>query len=354
MTNKLNPPENICLLRLSAIGDISHMLPVINRLRNCWPDTQLTWIIGTFEHKLVCDVPGVDFITFNKRAGWRAYRDLRASLKGRQFDVLLHMQVSLRANFASAFINAKYRLGYDHIRSRDMHGCFINQHIAPQSNQHVADTFQLFLDTIGTPPSTMDWSVPVQDEDTQWAISQLGGKASFLISPCSSHPLRNWHAHYYAQIADYVIDRYHLQVVLCGGPGNFERDMAGAICQHAKNPLLNLVGKDTIKRMLALLQQAHALLSPDSGPAHMAACTNTPVIALHAASNPKRSGPYLSQEWCVDAYNAAALQYFHRPASKLQWGTKIEKPGVMNLVTIEAVRNRIDALAQAQQWSTAY
>ena len=83
----------------------------------------------------------------------------------------------------------------------------------------------------------------------------------------------------------------------------------------------------------------------------MATCVATPVIGLHAASNPQRSGPYLSRRWCVDAYDEAARQYLGRPATELAWGTKIEREGVMDLVRPQAVRDKLDQLAAAENWA---
>ena len=98
---------------------------------------------------------------------------------------------------------------------------------------------------------------------------------------------------------------------------------------------------------LATLQRAKALVSPDSGPAHMATTVGTPVIGLYAATNPARSGPYCSRAWCVDRYEAAARQFRGRPAAELPWTEKIEEPGVMDLVSVDAVAERLDALLRA-------
>ena len=111
---------------------------------------------------------------------------------------------------------------------------------------------------------------------------------------------------------------------------------------------LNLIGKDTLKKFLALLQGADALISPDSGPAHMAAGVGTPVIGLYAASNPHRSGPYLSQQWCVNKYGMAAQTFKNKSEDELKWGTKLEYEGVMDLIEVDEVTSRLDALAGIQ------
>ena len=165
-----------------------------------------------------------------------------------------------------------------------------------------------------------------------------------VISACSSHRLRNWLPERYAAVADYAAEKHGMRVILCGGPSDVERDMAAAIARLARTPLVNQVAKDTLPQLLALLARATVLLTPDSGPAHMATMVDTPVIGLYGATNPARSGPYLSRRWCVDAYDLAARRFLQKPASELPWTTKIELPGVMELIQVPAVTAKLDEL----------
>ena len=121
--------------------------------------------------------------------------------------------------------------------------------------------------------------------------------------------------------------------------------MGNEILRHLNCESTDLIGKDTLKKLLALLQAASVLLTPDSGPAHMAACVDTPVIGLYAASNPARSGPYKSQQWCVNAYPLAARLYLKKDSARLRWGRKIETPGVMDLIKPVDVLEKLDLLA---------
>jgi heptosyltransferase I len=110
---------------------------------------------------------------------------------------------------------------------------------------------------------------------------------------------------------------------------------------------MNLVGKDTLEQSKALLQRATLVLSPDSGPVHIASALGTPVLGLYAATWSRRSGPYTSLELCVDRYEEAARKYRGKPASELRWGHRIEEPGVMDLVqpgdVIEKLRSFMGA-----------
>ena len=100
-----------------------------------------------------------------------------------------------------------------------------------------------------------------------------------------------------------------------------------------------------LKRALAMFGRAHLLLTPDSGPMHMANAVGTAVLGLHAASNPDRSGPYSDRRWCVNRYDDAARAFLGKPAAELSWGAKIEKPGVMDLIAVDDVVERLEAFA---------
>jgi heptosyltransferase I len=109
-------------------------------------------------------------------------------------------------------------------------------------------------------------------------------------------------------------------------------------------PLVNQIGKDTLPELLALLARTTLLVTPDSGPAHMATMVDTPVIGLYAATNPARSGPYLSRRWCIDAYPQAARTFRGCEPQALPWTHKIEVPGVMDLISVGQVTTMLDEL----------
>jgi heptosyltransferase I len=134
--------------------------------------------------------------------------------------------------------------------------------------------------------------------------------------------------------------------VLCGGRSQLERDTTDAILAATTSPALDLVGKDTLKQLPALLERADLVMTPDSGPMHIANAMGAKVLGLHAASNPARSGPYSNRRYCVDRYDDAARKYLRKPASDLKWGTKIEHEGVMDLVTVH------DAIAAFERYVT--
>jgi heptosyltransferase I len=341
-------PDRICILRLSALGDVCHALPVVRTLQDTWPGTGITWILGALENKLLGHIPGIEFVVFDKKAGLAGYRDLRRRLAGRRYDALLHMQLAIRASLAAAMVPAQIKVGFDRARARELQWLFTTHRIAARRREHVLDSLFGFVERLGIPSRSMRWDIPLPPAAVDYARRAIpDGQPTLVVSPCSSHALRNWSAEGYAAVADHAASRHGMRVLLCGGRSELEKEYGTRIERLMGRPCVNLVGKDTLLEMLATLQRATVLLSPDSGPAHMATTVGTPVVGLYAATNPARSGPYYSRPWCVDRYETASLKFLGKPAADIAWTTKIERPGVMDLITVDDVVERLDALMAA-------
>ncbi len=326
----------MCLLRLSALGDVTHVVPLVRTLQAARPDTPIHWIIDKVGHKLLDGLPGVVFHAYDKKTGMAGVKALRHQLPPGRFEALLQMQVAFRANLLSAFIPAERRIGYDRSRSKDLHGLFINERIPDRPGIHVLDAIGSFCEPLGLRQDTVSWDLAVPPAAFEWAAAQWedDGRPVLMISPCSSHVRRNWYADRYAAVATHAQAR-GWRVVLCGGRSELERSMADAIQAQLETPALDLVGRDTLKQLPALLARADLVMTPDSGPMHIANAMGSKVLGLHAASNPHRSGPYSDRRYCVDRYDDAARKYLGKQAVDLKWGTKIEFDDVMELITVE-------------------
>ena len=73
---------------------------------------------------------------------------------------------------------------------------------------------------------------------------------------------RNWNIHGYTSVADYAVEKYNMQVILTGGPSGIEKQYGQAISQNVKHPVTNLVAKTSLKQLVAILQQAAAVIAP--------------------------------------------------------------------------------------------
>ena len=339
-----SPPASLCILRLSAIGDVTHVLPMLNCVRRQWPDCKITWIIGKLEYQLVHDIPGVEFIIYDKSTGNEANRQLKQTLKNRQFDVLLHMQISLRASLASRHIHATHRIGFDFKRARNFQWLFSNRKIPFVPKQHVLDSFLEFAKLMGVNTDIIEWNIPVPEEDKTFIQQSVPEGNYVVINPSASNAVRNWGADHYATIVDFLYEKYNLHTVLSGGPAQTERALSQNIAQESHNKPTVLTGKTSLKQLAALLQGARLVIAPDTGPAHIANAMGTKVIGLYANSNPYRTGPYSCIDYTANKYPQALMETYKKSVEEVRWGRRVRRDDIMEFIKKDDVIEKIDLI----------
>ncbi len=336
------PPESLCLIRLSAIGDCCHTVPVVRTFQSYWPETSITWIIGRTEHALLEGLSGVEFITYDKRDPRNSRRAVRRQVAGRRFPLLLHMHPSMRANFISLSVSAKLRLGLGG-RVNDYQWLFTNARTQAKDRVHVMDRFFGFAEHFGLTDRDLRWDIPLSDADKSFAAKHCAGKKPIIvISPCSNarfRNFRNWRAEHYAALTAWLIQEYDANIILTGGPTETEVRYGQGIA--AAGPVTNLIGETSLKQVLALIDAADLLICPDSGPAHMATAVNTPVVGLYATTNRFRAAPYFCQDLVVDKYPEAVQKEYGKTVDQLRWGTRVRDESAMDLITLEGVQTKI-------------
>lgn len=341
-------PDSLCILRLSAIGDVCHAVAIVQQIQKKYPTTKITWVIGKIELSLLQGLTGIEFVVFDKRAGFRGYLDLKKKLSGRTFDVVFQMQVALRASLASLCIRGVTKIGFDSSRAKEGHSLFINKKIKPQQHPHVIEGFKAFAEAIGVYEERFSWHMPVDESVMQKYLADLPLETPYVvICPAASKAERNWTIAGYAAMAGYLHAK-GFKIVLCGGPTELERQLSDKIKTHAScsnivnHQIVDLVGKTTLVQLLAVLKHAHLVLAPDTGPAHMAVTVNTPVVGLYAHSNPRRTGPFLFQRYIVNAYDDAIKMQYGKPWQELPWGTRAKGESLMETISVEQVKTSID------------
>ncbi len=325
-------PNSLCILRLSAIGDVCNTVAAVQAIQRAWPSTSITWITGKLEAQLICDLPGVEVIVFDKKLGFKAYTQLWKQLKGQRFDALLHMQYALRASIATLGIKARYKLGFDAKRSQDFQTLFTNVKVPSPQEPHVLDGLLAFGHTLGIQDMAPSWQIPFSEKDAAWAQAQLAAdKRNLVVVPAASKAYKNWTAEGYGEVIRHAQQR-GFNVILAGSPAQIELDLASAVETQLSEPVNNLVGKSSIKQMLALLSAADLVIAPDTGPAHMANAVDTPVVGLYAHHNPARTGPYQYRDYVVSAYQEAIQAEHKQPIETLDWRTRVQDKQAMKRI----------------------
>ncbi len=343
----MNKALSICILRLSAIGDVCHTLAVVQAIQKQYPKYQITWIIGKTEINLVKNIPNVNFIIFDKKSGWKGILQLWSKLKSERFDILLNMQTALRASILSLGIKAKQKIGFSKDKSREMQWLFTNSQIEQTDKIHVLDHLMLFAKKIGVTNLIPSWELAIPKTDIEF-VSQFINKntKNILIAPCSSNKKRDWKPENYAKLANFLI-KNNFNVIICGSPASNEQKVADKIQQLAPN-CCNLAGKTNLIQLAALISQVDLVLSSDSGPAHIATTQYTPIIGLYAIQNPRRTGPYNNIENVISVYDEAVLESYGKSWQELPWATKAKGEDLMDRISVEEVKQNLKNVLSIQ------
>lgn len=341
-------PQSLCILRLSAIGDVCNTIATVQAIQKQWPTTKITWITGALEAKLLESVNGVELIVFDKKQGWRAYQQLWSKLKDRQFDALLHMQYAFRASIATLGIKARYKLGFDAKRSQDFQTLFTNVKVPSPDKPHVLDGLMAFASQIGINDLTPKWQLSYTELDASWAENHLdASKRNLVLVPGASKSYKNWYAQGYSELIKHAQTKgWH--VILAGSPAKVETDLAEQVVELCQSDVTNLVGQSSLMQMLALLDKCDLVIAPDTGPAHMANAMNTPVIGLYAHHNPQRTGPYQYLDYVVSVWQQAIEEQTGQLIEQLSWRSRVKDKQAMNRITSDQVITMFDLVCEKE------
>jgi heptosyltransferase I len=303
----IEQPREVAIVMLSALGDAVHVLPVVNALKRAWPETRITWVIQPLPQALVAGHESVDeFIMFRRRRGgeaWRSFVEISRALAGRRFDLLINLQVYLKAGLITSLAKADIKLGFDRRRARDMNWLFTTHRIPPRPVGHVQDQYFEFIEHLGIEARPAEWRLRLTDREReeQHAFFHALDRPACGIVVGTSKPAKNWAPERYARLLEAIEVDYGMRPVLLGGPSAIERAAAERIMRETRARPIDMLA-DNVRRVLWLLDGCELVISPDTGPLHAARALDRPVVGLYGYTNPKRYGPYGRPEQVVDGY----------------------------------------------------
>ena len=334
----------ICIVRLSALGDIVMCLPLIKTLQKNFPDSKITWIVGKPFYPLVEDIEGIEIIPMPKIKSVKDWFKVRKLLQNQEYDILLGIQASMSAHLIYPLIKAKRKIGYDALRSKDFHGFFVDERIGFHK-EHTVDGFLRFAKQIGAK------EICYKSSELLSAKRATIERPYFVINPCSSKREKDWDYENYLPVIRSVKEKYGLTPVLTGGASD------KAVCAAIENELdgcINMCGKTSLKELSAILKDAKFLLSPDTGPAHIASAIGTPVIGLFAPTSSLITGPYFSKEGMIDKHSEVLLRFATKKEQSLGWNVRIYHKDAMALITVDEVLQKIDTFLSTGQSSVSH
>ncbi|NOS99609.1 MAG: lipopolysaccharide heptosyltransferase II [Phycisphaerales bacterium] len=298
--------QNILLIKPSSLGDIIHALPVLHGLRIRYPDAVISWLVAAPFAPLIADHPQLNhIINFDRARFGRMTRSAAAAsafiafirdLRDRQFDLVIDLQGLFRSGFLAWITGAEVRIGF--AAARECAPLFYTHRVAgtDQRVAHAADrnwTIARALD-IGDMP--MHFDLAVTDAERHRAADILTSvnidpTAPFVaLLPGARWETKRWSPDRLTAVIDQLWRDHSVPSVLVGAPD--ERDLCDSVASSTHIATPNLAGRTNLRDLVAILDRAAAVLTHDSGPMHIAAALNRPLVAILGPTNRHRTGPY--------------------------------------------------------------
>jgi len=335
------------VLRLSALGDVTLVVPLIHELIKKNPSSEVVWVTTLSTCELLGPLEGCRYLIVEKVEGltslWRNWKLLRKET----FDQLIVAQASFSAHFISCMIEAGRKIGFDRRRGRDLHTFFIDESIN-YKNEHFVDAYFQLGRLSGVPIANKpDWSLAFTHLDRAWAKSYRStGSKLVALHPHASKLVRRWTQSGYAKIIRKLLD-HGCTVLILGGSDDEEVSLNKDLASPSHHSLINLTGKLSLSQWASFLSEVDLLVAPDTGAVHIANALATRVLGLYAVANPELTGPYNSMDDCVNIYPMVAEEYSSKNANDFHH--RFHKCNAMEKIEPEIVWEKIFKILELPQ-----
>ncbi len=279
------------------MGDIIHALPVLATLRKHYPKAEIAWIVkNKFSDLLVGNPELTEIISFDSNN----FLQLIKTLRKKKFDVALDLQGLFRSGILAYFSKASHRIGFSKVSSRELSWMFYNHRVTPpQKAVHVVDKNLSLLEPLGISKYTYDFKIPISTQDLIFAKEFFASRKLvpkrdkiIMLNPGAGWPTKRWPAEKFIRLADKLTGEINSKVIMSWGPQEKE------IIENIKNNMNNritIMPQSTIKQLGAIIRRCDLFVGSDTGPTHLAAALEIPVVGLYGPSDPKRNGPYATK-----------------------------------------------------------
>lgn len=301
---------NILIVKLTALGDITHTLPALTTLRRALPNARITWLVEDSAQDLVRGHPALDRVLVWNRSRWKTLLRsgrlfalassawaFRREIRDTHYDLVIDFQGLLKSAVWVALSRAESKAGYGPGQRHDEHAWLaLNKRVAVSApDAHAVERNLRLLEGLGFPRLPLAYDFPIPEPRRQEAdhvLSQAGlppGTRFVAVHSMTRWPTKNWTPQHFAAVAD-AVQTAGIPVALTGGPA--DRPSIDAIVSAMKTPARRLDGQTSLPALAAVFQRASVVLSTDTGPMHLAVAVGTPVVALFGPTSPEYTGPY--------------------------------------------------------------
>jgi heptosyltransferase-1 len=299
--------RKVLIVRTSALGDVAHVLPALEALRQLYPGASIDWLVEPAGSQLLSAHPSIRrlFVLDRPRLKreWRRLWSwpgllggllrLIGELRRERFDLVVDFQCNVRSGLAVLLSGGRLRAGFARSDCPEWGGRLFTNHKAPPCPRgvHKAEKNLWLVRSLGwrggearpaiaIPPPHLSWARTVMD-------SLEGSGPAVVLHPAVSRfgEIKRWAPDRFRALADLLRAELDARVLITWGPG--ERGLAEAVGRPTVSPPI-----ESALHLAALAAAADALVAADTGVLHIAAALGTPTVGLYGPKDDRVYGPY--------------------------------------------------------------
>ena len=317
----------ILIVRLSALGDIVHALPVLSAIKHAMPDAQVDWVVEENYASILSIASGLrkrvivrakksfetaDAISFGGLGGYHAAAKY---LWNQDYDAALDLQGLIKSAIWARISFADRVIGFDAPNLREPQAAFLySETVTPghqasgPSGQHVIHKNLSILSALRITPGPLEMPLtPHASVDTTAAIEAAGARRGYIVlNPGAAWPNKRWPPERFGALAAALRDRTGLRSLVTWGPA--ERDLANAVV-NASGGSATLAPATSVSDLAVLMREAALVVSGDTGPLHIAAAMGTPLVGLYGPTWPERNGPWDPDDVVISRANVCVCHH---------------------------------------------
>jgi heptosyltransferase I len=336
--------NRILIVRMSALGDIVHALPVLSAIRAAYPAVEVDWLADRKYAGVLDLVDGISRRIIGRPGLPRA----AASMRSRRYDVALDLQGLLKSAAMARLSGATRVIGFERPALRERSAAwFYSETVPVAAGVHVIQKNLSVLPALGITPAPevrFPFVVPSSAVADQIASASMARGTGFaLINPGAAWPNKRWAPERFGAVAARMRGRHSLSSYVLWGRG--EDALADAVVA-ASDGAAERAPDTSLGDLLALSSRASLLLSGDTGPLHLAAAMATPIVGLYGPTWPERNGPWSKDDEVVS--RASVCECHHKRRCQRAGNGPVESRMCINDISVEQVAAAVDArLARA-------
>ena len=307
------PPKKILIVKLSAIGDVVQTLPMMEALRSHYPQAHIDWLVEEEACDLLIGHPALKRVLVSRRKTWQKRLFRRGAfwstlreignfiheLRSVEYDWIIDNHGIFKSGLLVLLSRGRRKIGFQASPGIADEGnyLFTKERYRPLNiEKHALDRYLDLIAQVGVGVGKPALNFPVPPDVLREAekLLQKNGFARhplIIIHPMAKWPTKQWPLANFGKVA-HALAQKGASVVFTGGPD--DEKPVREVWQGIPTPpqVLNLVGQTNLLELAGLFSLADLVLTPDTGPMHLAAAVQAPLIALFGPTAPWRTGPY--------------------------------------------------------------